>query len=336
MNKNFWLTKINIGGQKYSRFMAAPLDGIIDSPMRQLMRIFSPTELFFTEMRHVGCVAYEKIERSVSYVPQEQPLAFQISTSSTRFLEPAVEKVLANNFKFIDLNSGCPAKCVIKSGSGSALMANLPMLKEILTSLKKIINNRCPLTIKIRAGFKEKNGLDVALLAQDCGVDMLTIHPRTQPGGFSALLDFDLVRQIKEKTSIPIVFSGNLNSFKRIQEAYEKTGVDGFMIGRALWGAPWKMHEILCQQENKEFLLTQREKIEYAIKHLELNVKFYGSHGVHALKKQLSQYLKGFENAREWRNLLLRSQNEIEMQGHLQELLQTTASQQGCHANPST
>ena len=221
-NPSFWSEKIKTGSLETSRFMAAPLDGITDSPLRQLIRDFSPNELMFTEMRHVACVSNEKEARSLKFTQPEQPLAFQFSANRLDFIEDAVEKVIAKGFVSINLNSGCPAPCVTRSGSGSALMANLPQLKLLLNHFTKAIAGRVPFTLKIRAGYKQKNAVEVAQLAQDNGVESIMIHPRTQPEGFTSRLDYDIVAAVKKTVSIPVIFSGNLNKFELVQKNITK------------------------------------------------------------------------------------------------------------------
>jgi nifR3 family TIM-barrel protein len=320
VNKSFFSENLTLKNLTIPRFMAAPMDGVIDSPMRRMIRKFSSKELLFTEMFHASTVAFDKRERPVKYDPIEQPLAFQISGSDTRFIDRAVDKILKHKFIMLNLNAGCPAKNVIKSGCGSALMSKPEKLKELLLALYKRVENKIPLTIKIRAGFKEKNALEIAQLAQDCGVEMLMIHPRTQPGGLSARLDFDLVKSIKQKLSIPVIFSGNIFNFETAQKTYAKTGVDGFMIGRALWGCPWKLREIEAEILGEEFSVSIEEAIKLALTHLEYNIEFYGEPGVHAFKKQLPQYIKGLPNAATLRSELLRSQNSVEMKNRLSAL----------------
>jgi len=305
--------------------MAAPMDGLTDSPFRQVLRDFSPDELLMTEMRHVSHVAHEPSQRSVKYSPIEQPLAFQFSANTDLFLPEAIEKVIQNKFVMINLNSGCPAKVVVRSGSGSALMANIPLLKKLLNAFYKNIDNRVPFTLKIRAGFKEKNAIDVAKLAQDCGVQGIIIHPRTQPEGFTSRLDYDLVKQIKSQLNIPVVFSGNINSFDLAKKVYELTGADGFMIGRALWGAPWKIHEIVDASKGKIFQVNTITALHCAIKHLNLNLEFYGENGFTPFKKQVPQYIRKVENAAQWRLKLVRSQSKEEMLSLLNQLINITS-----------
>jgi len=319
----FLLEKIKIKNFKFPRFMTAPMDGITDSPFRQLIRQFCTNILLFTEMRHVASIVNWKKTKSLKHEKIEHPLCFQISANNTNFIEEAVEKIIEKKFDLINLNAGCPAKKVVKSESGSALMANPNKLKKIILKLNKAINNRIPITLKIRAGFKEKNALDISLMAQDLGIDCLIIHPRTQPDGFITNLDFELVKKIKETIKIPLVFSGNIIDFDSTKKTYELTGVDGFMIGRALYGAPWKIKEIIQKASGKNFNLSTKEKIKLALKHLELSSKFYGKDvGFKHIKKHISQYVKKIKNAATIRKKLVTSESEQEMKNHLNNLLE--------------
>lgn len=312
-NQEFWQGKIKIKNNYYPRFMSAPIDGVTDSPFRQLIRDFSPNELLFTEIKHVGLVANERSGISLRYNKIEMPMEFQLSTNKINFIEKAVEKVLSAGFTSINLNCGCPAKTVVKSGCGSALMQDLGHLEVLLKHFIKVIDGRASFTVKMRAGFKSKNAYDVAQLVQDCGADAIIIHPRTQPEGFTSRLDYDLVAKIKNKVEIPVVFSGNITRFDIAQKVYDLTGCDGYMIGRALWGAPWKIKEFTMASQGQEFKPTIELALTYALKHLDLNIQFYGSGGFIPFKKQLAQYVREIPQATQWRLKLLRSQTELEM-----------------------
>jgi tRNA-dihydrouridine synthase B len=327
-NQDFWQSKIKIGKEEYSRFMSAPLDGITDSPLRKLIREFSPEELLFTEMRHVAMVANERTGICLKYDPIEQSMAFQVSTNKTDFIDKAIEKILAAGFKSINLNSGCPAKAVVKSKCGSALMEDVPHLEMLLKYFIKRIDNRASFTVKIRAGFKKKNALEVAKMAQDCGVDAVIIHPRTQPEGFASRLDYELARQVKQALTVPLIFSGNISRFEMAQKVYELTGCDGYMIGRALWGAPWKMHEMTEAAQGKTFEVTTDLALRCALKHLDNNIQFYGPKGFIPFKKQLPQYVRFVVDASEWRQKLLRSQTETEMRELLIQLIKENREKQ--------
>jgi len=318
---SFWHETISFGSLKVPRVMAAPLDGITDSPLRQLIRRYSQKELLFTEMRHIACVANSRVPTLFAYENCEQPLAYQISANNTRWLHEAVEAIVQHNFVMLNLNMGCPAPQVVRSGSGSALMNNIPLYKEIVTALQKSINGRIPFTIKIRAGFKKANAVEIAKIAQDLGVEGLVIHPRLQTGGFTAPLDYDITAAVKQAVSMPVIFSGNINNYSRMVKVHERTGVDGFMIGRALWGCPWKMHEIMEEAAGRTFTVTVKEMVQTARMHLDLNIALYGSRGVNPFKKQLPQYIRGVDGASQLRSHLVRLQTAEEMALALDNIL---------------
>ena len=158
-------------------------------------------------------------------------------------------------------------------------------------------------------------------MAEDLGVEMIVIHPRTASEKFTSRLDFDLVRRIKESVKIPIIFSGNVNNFVRAQKTYDLTGVDGVMIGRALWGCPWKIREIIENSKGKEFHVSIKQALIYSMKHLSHNVSYYGENrGFNMFKKQLAQYVRGVEGAGELRRILLRLMSICELRKMLTEL----------------
>lgn len=317
---SFWNETITIGTKAFPRFMAAPLDGITDSPMRVMIRKFSSSELLFTEMRHVACVVNSKQDHSLRFKQLERPLAFQFSANNIQFIDQAVERVIACGIDMINLNIGCPARNVIKSGSGCALMADLPRLTLLVKQFLAAIDNRIPFTIKMRAGFKEKNALIVAQLLEGLGVPALIIHPRTQPEMFNGLPDVELVAHVKKAVKIPIIFSGNINTFARAQKMYEQTGCDGFMIGRALWGAPWKMHEMAQAAEAQKFSVDSKQALTLAYEHLLFSMEHYGPAGYQCFKKHLPVYIRSIPNAAETRKHLLEAQTFEEIKDILLKL----------------
>ncbi len=323
MNKSFLEEKITIKNIEVPRLMSAPMDGITDSPMRRMIRMFSKDELLYSQMRHVAYLANAKDKPCLRYNKIEHPVCFQISTNSTNFIPEALEKILAQGFDMINLNAGCPARNNIKAGCGAALMANPKNLKDIILTIKESIPTNFPFTVKMRSGFKEKNAKYIAKMCQDLGVDALIVHPRTQREGFGLGLDFDLVKKIKESVQIPVMFSGNIVDFATTQETYNNTGVDGFMIGRALWGTPWKMHEIMQNAAGKEFVLSTKEILELVKKHLQLNVDFYDEQaGVKLFKYHLAKYIKHLPNALPVKNPMLMSETHKDMVSVINKLIE--------------
>lgn len=301
---SFWSTPIKIGNRLFPRFIGGPLDGITDSPFRSLVRDFSKEELLYTEMRHIRCIAHEKGgQRALRFSQLERPLNYQIAANSIEGIEQACEKIMQAGIDAVDLNIGCPARNVIGSGSGSALMGDLPRLKEIVTRLRAEIT--VPFTVKIRAGFKEKNAVEVAKLLEGCGVDAIAIHPRLQTQRFEGRPDYAIARDVKQAVSIPIIISGGVVNWATARMVYEQTGVDGFLIGRGIWARPWKLKELREHSSQQAYSIDKKTNFRYALKHLDRMLEYYGDSGLYAFRKHLPFYLRGQKQAGTLRSSLM-------------------------------
>ncbi len=318
----FWQEKIRIGNLSFPRFIGGPLDGITDAPFRKLMREFSKEELLYTEMRHVACVANDKGGvKALQFDQLERPLSYQVAANYETFISQACDKILQKGVDIIDLNIGCPARNVISSGSGSALMADLPRLKQILSHFRARLS--IPFTIKIRAGFKIANALDVAKLAQDCGVDALAIHPRLQTMAFQGRPDYLLAAQVKKALSIPVIFSGGVVNFKTAQLVYEQTGVDGFLIGRGIWAKPWKLQEMETHARGQEFAVDNQLVMSCALKHFQYMLDYYGDQAVYMFRKHVPFYIRGLTDASQLRQTLVSTKSAQEIKDILSAALKS-------------
>lgn len=317
---NFWQGHITIGPHKYPRFIGGPLDGITDSPFRRLVRLFSKQELLYTEMRHVACVAHDKgATKALNFEQYERPLNYQVAANSLDFIEKACDKILEQGVDCIDLNIGCPARNVVGSGSGSALMADPKKLAAILSLFRARLS--IPFTVKIRAGFKVCNAVEIARLIQDCGADAVAIHPRLQTQMFEGRPDYDLVFRVKQAVSIPVIVSGGVVNFKTASLVYDKTGVDGFLIGRGIWGQPWKLHEMAEHSQGRAYSVTQATMLTYALKHLDEMMMYYGPKGLYAFRKHLPFYIRGAHDAANVRKKLVIAETANEIRDDLMNIL---------------
>jgi nifR3 family TIM-barrel protein len=317
---NYWYEKIKIGNREYPRFIGGPLDGITDSPFRKLVREFSQEELLYSEMRHVGTIINEKGgHKALNFEQLERPLNFQVAANKIEFIEKACEKILAAGVECIDLNVGCPAKNVVCSGSGSALMADIPKLKEIVLTFKKSVN--IPFTVKIRAGFKTQNAIEVAKMLEDCGVDALSIHPRLQTQKFEGRPDYALVEQVKKAVKIPVIVSGGIVNWATAKMVYESTGVDGFLIARGMWAKPWKLLELKEHSQGRPFTIDNMMILKCALKHLDYMITYYGPHGLYNFRKHLPFYIKGLPSAAIMRERLVVSQSVDDVKLGLEDFL---------------
>jgi len=315
----YWHQTVSIGPYSFPRFIGAPLDSITDSPFRQLVRQFSTQELLYTEMRHVGSIAADKDgTRTVRFESWERPLNYQVAANSIDFIDAAIDRILAAGVDIVDLNVGCPARNVIGSGSGSALMADIPRLTLILKRMRAKLS--IPLTIKIRAGFKECNAVTIALLAQDCGVDALAIHPRLQTQKFEGRPDYVVAAGVKKALQIPVLLSGNVVNWPTSRMAYEATGVDGFLIGRGLWGRPWKLKEMFEHSQGRVYAVTRKEMLACAVDHLRRMIAYYGPKGLFAFRKHVPFYIAGMQGAGDIRTRLVSMECAVRVEELLHEL----------------
>lgn len=318
---NYWKENIQIRNLSVPRFMGAPLDGITDSPFRRLVRLFSKKELLYTEMRHVRSVVTPKGGAlALKFKQMERPLSFQVSANSPEFVPAACEKIKAAGVDVIDLNLGCPAKNVVSSCSGSALMGNPKKLEEILKSFRTSLPDM-PFTVKIRAGFKYENAVEIALLAQECGVDALAIHPRLQTQKFTGRPDYTVAAKVKDALSIPVFFSGNVVNFKTAQLTYDQTGVDGYLIGRGMWAKPWKLLEMQRHSVGEQFELTNKMILDVSLTHLDYMIEHYGMHGLYCFRKHLPFYIKGQPEASKFRARLVTTESLEELKAGLVDFL---------------
>lgn len=317
---NFWHDTVKIGNLHIPRFIGGPLDGITDAPFRQLVRDFSKEELLYTEMRHVASVATDKDgSRTLRFESLERPLNYQISANQLDFIAPAIEKILGKGVDCIDLNIGCPARNVVGSGSGSALMADIPRLQKLVTYLRSLIP--IPFTVKIRAGFKEKNAIDVARMLEDCGVDALAIHPRLQTQRFEGRPDYALAAEVKKALSIPVIISGGVVNWATAKMVYEQTGVDAFLIGRGIWSRPWKLLELREHSQGRSYEVSAQMIAQYALKHFDIMLAYYGPHGLYMFRKHVPFYLRGIAQAAQMRKKIMTYTNSESVKEALQQLL---------------
>jgi tRNA-dihydrouridine synthase len=212
-----------------------------------------------------------------------------MSAADTTYIERACERVCEAGVRMVDINIGCPAKSVIHKGAGSALMADVPRLKEVITLFRACLP--IPLTVKMRAGFKDHNARDIACMLEDLGVDALCIHPRLQSQGFSGDPDYAIVADIKQNVGIPVLVSGGITNSAIARSVYEITGVDGFLIGRALLGRPWLLHQLEVETQGGRCDIDRCCIQDVMMKHLEFLCAWFGpSRGLAYFKKHLKEY----------------------------------------------
>lgn len=207
--------------------------------LRILMREHN-AGLVWTEMICAEGVARNipKTMRMMAVSPKEHPVAIQLFGRNPESLAKA-SQIASQSADIIDLNFGCPAKTVVNSGSGSVLMKQPELIKEIVSNVVR--SSFCPVTAKIRSGWDKNciNAIEVAKIIEDCGASAITIHPRTRSQGFSGLSDWNIIKSVKDAVKIPVIGNGDVKSPEDAKAMFEMTECDAVMIGRGALGNPW-------------------------------------------------------------------------------------------------
>ena len=224
----------------------SPMAGVTDVAFRALLKRCGGIGLTVSEFISVEGLTRNnpKSKRQMRFHEYERPFAVQIFGGRVERMCMAAEMAQEVGADILDINCGCPAPKVVKHGGGSGLLKDVPRLEIILRELRKVVT--IPLTIKIRAGFTDStiNALEVARLAEDCGVEHIALHGRTKEQGYRGLANWDLVRQIKEVVKVPVSGSGDVVSIEGAFEKWDETGCDGILIGRGAMQNPWIFRQI--------------------------------------------------------------------------------------------
>lgn len=295
---------LTIGSLKLTNnIISAPLAGITDSPYRRLLKHFG-VGLVFTEMISANGLIRDGKGSLVLLQsdPAEHPLGIQLFGDDPAVLAEATRRVEAYG-ALIDINMGCPVKKVIRSGAGSALLKKPQRIGRIIAAVRAATDK--PLTIKIRSGWDVQNinFLEVARIAQDEGVDAITLHPRTRTQGFSGHADWQQLAELKCAVSVPVIGSGDVMTAADALEMLHVSKCDAVMIGRGGLGRPWLIREILSRLGgNDPAPVTMAERCDIALLHLDWHRELFGEHkAVLDLRKHLSWYSRGISGAATFR-----------------------------------
>jgi len=280
-------------------YVLAPLAGFTDLPLRSVVKKFG-ADLTVSEMLSSNALAHgsEKTLHMLEKSPLEDPYSVQIAGSDIDIVRRAVEVLNEQEgIDIIDLNCGCPVPKVVGHGSGSSLLLNLPLMGDIIKTIKETSNKQLT-SVKIRLGFEEKNHVDIAKVVEDSGADFLAVHGRTRAGKFKAPVDYDAIKEIKEAVNIPVIANGDIDSYEKAKWVLEHTGADGVMIGRGAVGAPWIFHQLRTGEEHVDLDL----KHQIIMEHFDKMIEFYGEYGAILFRKHTHTYSKGYRGASALRN----------------------------------
>lgn len=298
----------------------APMAGVTDLPFRLLCKEHG-VGLVCMEMVSAKAIYYnnKNTEQLLEIYPQERPVSLQLFGSDADIIAEMAAKIEDRPFDILDFNMGCPVPKVVNNGEGSALMKNPKLVEEILTKLVRAVKK--PVTVKIRKGFDEEhvNAVEIARIAESCGVAAVAVHGRTRQQYYSGHADWDIIRQVKEAVQIPVIGNGDLHTAEDVCHMKEQTGCDGFMIGRGAQGNPWIFEQILHKLETGEDLPrpTVQEVTEMVLRHARLQVEIKGEYtGMREIRKHAAWYTAGYRNSSKLRGKI----NEVETIQQLEEL----------------
>ncbi|HAO24997.1 MULTISPECIES: tRNA dihydrouridine synthase DusB [unclassified Methylophaga] len=283
----------------------APMAGVTDRPFRQLCRKLG-AGMAVSEMitANKALWASKKSLLRANHEGEPEPRSVQIAGADPQMMAEAARHNVAEGAHIIDINMGCPAKKVCNVMAGSALLQHEKLVGDILEAVVQAVD--VPVTLKIRTGWDRdnRNGIRIARIAEDAGIQALAVHGRTRADAYKGDAEYDTIAEIKSRIGIPVIANGDIETPQKALMVLQKTGADGLMIGRAAQGNPWIFQQILHFLQTGDNLpepsVTEVQQI--LISHLNTLYDFYGEYsGVRMARKHIAWYSKGLRNGNAFR-----------------------------------
>lgn len=305
--------KLRIGNVELeNNLILAPMAGVTDPPFRKICRE-QGCGLLYTEMVSAKAILYHNrnTEELLRVEQEERPIAVQLFGSDPEIVSEMAARIADGPYDIIDFNMGCPVPKVVNNKEGSALMKDPHLAEQILSALVKKVKK--PVTVKFRKGFDENqvNGVEIARIAESCGVAAVAVHGRTRQQFYSGQADWDIIRQVKEAVRIPVIGNGDVVSPESAEAMLRETGCDGIMIGRGAQGNPWLFGQILhwMKTGEKKAPPTKEELKQMILCHARLLVEHKGNYtGIREMRKHVAWYTAGYPHSAKLRARI----NEVE------------------------
>ncbi len=313
--------KMNIGNLKIEGFAAlAPMAGVADRAMRELCRSYGASYTVSELISSKGISMNDrKSKELMSFSDAERPIGIQLFGSDPKTMATAAVAACEQNPDFIDINMGCPAPKVAGNGGGSALMKDPILAGEIVKQVTASVD--IPVTVKIRSGWDEQNitAVEVAKRCEDAGAAAITVHGRTRAQMYSPPVNLDIIKQVKEAVSVPVIANGDIDSAKAAAHMYEYTGCDFIMVGRAAMGNPFIFSQINAYLGHETLLPDPplSKKLAVLLSQVKKMMEYKDPYiAILESRKHAAWYLKGMKGAASFRRMC----GEIKSYEDLEEL----------------